>query len=338
MNAIIRQLLARESLSQAQCYTLFSGMEAANRSQQAVILSLLAAKKESVHEILAVRQFLLEHATLDPMLANRMPDNLIDLVGTGGDGVGTFNISTAASLVVASCHVPVAKHGGGRVTGLSGSADVIQALRIPLHHLIDDILDSLHRHGYAYLSAMHFNPLFQTFKPIRSQLDFPTIFNVLGPLTNPLQPKRQVVGVFRRDLVPVVASVLQATGSIHAMVVHAVEGLDELSVSGPTDIAEIGPYGIKEYRLDPRELGFPSYALSDVLGGTSMQNADTIRAIFNGEVKGAKRDIVLLNAAAGLMVADDVSTFSEGIERAADAITSGAARDLLNRIQLGAQK
>lgn len=335
MKSIMRQLMAGESLTEAQSYTLFSELRRATEVQQAVILTLLARKGETLSEIKGARAFLLEQSTMDPAILTACPADVVDLVGTGGDGLGTFNISTAASLVVASCGVYVAKNGGGRVTSLSGSADLMTALGVPLYLTASKIMQSLRQHHYAYICGRYFNKALNTFGPIRQQLGFPTIFNVLGPLMNPLQPKRQVIGVYRPELVPIVAKLLQETGSIHALVVHAQEGLDEFSVSGPNLVAEVQPDAIKEYLVDPQSLGFPSSTLNDVFGDTPEANAVLIESIFAGQIKGAKRDIVLLNAAAGLLVADKVATLDEGVQMARDAITSGRTLQLLNDLQRG---
>ncbi len=335
MKSIMRQLMARESLSEAQCYALFSEFHKVNEIQQAAILTLLAVKGVSFDEIMGARAFLLEQSLIEPSALMACPADIVDLVGTGGDGLGTFNISTAASLVVASCGVYVAKNGGGRVTSLSGSSDLMTALDVPLYLTSSKIVQSLRQHHYAYIRGPYFNKALIAFGPIRQQLGFPTIFNVLGPLLNPLRAKRQVIGVYRRELVPIIAQLLKETGSIHALVVHAEEGLDELSVSGPSYVAEVHSTGIKEYHIDPQSLGFPPSALQEILGDTPEANAEMIQAIFSGQIEGAKKDIVVLNAAAGLLVADKVTTFVEGIEMAREAIRSGRTLHLLNELQQG---
>jgi anthranilate phosphoribosyltransferase len=335
MKIITQQLLARESLTIAQSYALFKALASAQELQQGVILALLAAKGETIDEMMGARTFLLEQAVMEPSAFSACPTDFVDLVGTGGDGVGTFNISTAASIVVASCGVYVAKHGGGRVTSRSGSADVMTGLGIPLYLSSSKLLHSLNQHHYAYICASYFNKAFNVFGSIRSQLGFPTIFNVLGPLVNPLRPKRQVIGVYRRDLVPVVAQLLKETGSVHALVVHALEGLDELSVSGPSIVAEVSPQGIRTYTVTPADLGFASSNLQDVLGGTPEENAILIQQIFLGQIQGPKLDIVLLNAAAGLLVADKVASLEAGIEMARLAISSGRTLALLQALRQG---
>ena len=283
---------------------------------------------------MAAREFIVKQPEFGPFSREDLPSDIIDLVGTGGDGMSTFNISTAASLVVASCGVYVAKHGGGRSTSLSGSADVITELGIQTYQSFSDIIKSLHQHHYAYLRASYFNDFLRSVAPLRKQLGFPTIFNVLGPLVNPLGPARQVIGVYKKDLLPIVAAILKKTGSVHALVVHAEEGLDEFSVSGINHVMEVKGGDITEYTVDPRSLGFPASTLQDVMGGTPEMNAQILQAIFSGELTGAKRDIVLLNAAAGLFVADKVSSLLDGIEMAREGIVSGRTLALLDSLRV----
>ena len=335
MNSIICQLLEKKSLSTSQAYDLLLQLEQNTPEQQATILSLLATKGESIEEILGARAFLIQQSSFDPNLSKQCPPDTIDIVGTGGDGIGTFNISTAASFVIASCGVPVAKHGGRSATSLAGSTDVMAALNIPIYPTSTQVMQSLQDNQYTYIAGPYFNPTLKAFGAIRKQLGFPTLFNILGPLLNPLNLKRQVIGVYRKELVPIVASVLQKTGSIHALVVHAEEGLDEFSVSGLSYVAEVTPTEIREYTVFPEKLGFQPSSLQDVIGGTPDVNASLIQALFLNQLHDAKLDIVLLNAAAGLLVADKVTTLSDGVNLARAAIASGQTMALLRRLQTG---
>lgn len=337
MNFTISQLLDLKSLSKTQSYTLFANLGQASPIEQAVLLTLLAAKGESFQEILGAREFLIEQSSIDLELSKKCPTTTIDLVGTGGDGLGTFNISTAASLVVASCGVFVAKHGGRSATSVSGSTDVMSALNLPIYQTSADVMQCLYENQYTYLCGPYFNPTLALFSPLRKQLGFPTIFNILGPLLNPLRLKRQVIGVYRKDLVPIVAAVLKETGSIHALVVHAHEGLDEFSVSGPTYVAEVSQDEIKEYTVFPNSFGFHPSTLRNVIGDTPDANAAIIQSIFSNQLNDAKLDIVLLNAAAGLLVADKVSSLIDGVDMARDAISSGRTMALLHQLQKGIQ-
>mgnify|MGYP003429547197 FL=1 len=335
MNSIIRQLFDKKPLSASQTYDMLSRLEQTTPVVQATILSLLAAKGESFEEILGARSFLIQQSSFDPNLSKHAPQDTIDIVGTGGDGIGTFNISTAASLVIASCGVPVAKHGGRSSTSLAGSTDVMNALNIPIHSTATEVMQSLHHNQYTYIAGASFNPTLKAFSSLRKQLGFPTLFNILGPLLNPLPLKRQVIGVYRKELVPIVALVLQTLGSIHALVVHAEEGLDEFSISGPNYVAEVTPTEIREYTVFPQKLGFQSSNLQEIMGGTPDANASLIQSIFLNQIHGAKLDIVLLNAAAGLLVADKVTTLLDGVNIARAAIASGQTMALLRRLQTG---
>ncbi len=336
MQSTIRQLLAGQSLSQAQASSVFDAFfESSSPLQQALILALLAAKGESFAEICAMRDYLLAQSTFNQAFLSSCPARLVDLVGTGGSGFARFNISTAASLVVASCGVDVAKHGGRSVTSCSGSADVISALGIPSYLNSKDITQSLREHHYAYICAPHFNPVLKILGKFRKALGFPTIFNIVGPLLNPLRVRRQVIGVYRKDLLTHVAAVLKASGSVRALVVHSAEGLDELSLAGPSYVAELYQGEIKEYRIYPERLGFKSASVQAISGGTPVLNAGIIQDIFSGKITDAKRDIVVLNAAAGLCVADKVSTLNEGVEIAQEAIASGKTQCLVQKLQAG---
>lgn len=324
----IDQLVADLPLTREKSYNLFSQMATYPLSQQALILNTLSQKEETVEMLLGAMDALLEHT-----IFIHYPHEVIDIVGTGGDGLKTFNISTAASLVVASCGVTVAKHGGRRVTSLSGSTDVLAALGIPMPHTADASIALLNKQNYAYLSAPLFNPLLNAFAEVRKQLGVPTLFNTLGPLINPIRPKRQVLGVYRQHLVPTIAQVLKTTGVKHALVVHSKDGLDELSISGPTYIAEVRDGLIREYQITPEAVGLKSAPLQDVIGGNSTENANLIRDLFLGKIQDAKLNIVLLNSAAGLLVGNKVTTLQEGVEMARSAIATGMAANFLHHIQ-----
>jgi anthranilate phosphoribosyltransferase len=337
MQSIIRQLLSGQSLSPAQVASVCDHFSSDNSLQQALILALLAAKRESFTEICAVRDYLFAQSSFNKAYLSHGPIQAVDLVGTGGSGFTRFNISTAASLVVASCGVDVAKHGGRSVTSCSGSADVIEALGIPRYLNSAEIMQSLHEHHYTYICASHFNPVLKALSVFRKTLGFPTILNIVGPLLNPLCVKRQVMGVYRKDLLTRVAAVLKDSGSVRALVVHSAEGLDELSLAGPNHVAELYQGEIKLYRICPNKLGFKSASLQSIAGGNARLNAGIIQGIFSGEITDAKRDIVVLNAAAGLLVADRVSTLNDGIEIAQEAISSGKTQLLVEKLQAGAR-
>lgn len=306
---------------------LFNEFEHATDVQKGALLAIMSTRQESVEELASASKYLLKRSI--KMHSNQ---NCIDIVGTGGDGLKTFNISTAASFVIASCGVKVAKHGGRSVSSISGSADVLEELGIPFYEIEESINQSLNKNNYVYLWAPLFNPFLKALAPLRQELGIPTLLNIVGPLINPMRPRRQVVGVYRADLVLKVAKVLQMLGSTNAMVVHSLEGLDELSVSSPTKIAHLENGNIFEYEITPEQVCLKNYPLKEIQGGDPKENAALIKDIFSNKRKGACLDVVLLNAAAGLIVAGCVSNFEEGIEMAKIAITSGATLNLLNQI------
>lgn len=328
MTMYLEKLIAGKNLTHHESHTLFSQMATYPLLQQAEILSAFAKKGETAEELKGAMDALLEHSILIDY-----PHDVIDIVGTGGDGLKTFNISTAASLVVASCGVTVAKHGGRSVTSLSGSTDVLTALGVPMPQTSEATISLLKTQGYAYLSAPLFNPLLSAFREVRKQLGVPTILNTLGPLINPIRPKRQVLGVYRQQLVPTIAEVLKASGLHDALVVHAEDGLDEFSISAPTHVAELRHGLITDYQITPEEVGLKSASLKDIVGGNSVENANMIRDLFSGKINDAKLDIVLLNSAAGLLVANQVATLKEGVELARAVIGSGRTAALLHRLQ-----
>ncbi len=327
MERYIETLLKGNSLSREESYSLQAGLQDAPREQQAAILALLRVKGETVDELLGAQDFLLKHA---PQV--ECPFDAIDMVGTGGDKSGTFNISTASSLIVASCGVWVAKHGGRSSTSQSGSMDVVECLGLRPMDTLEAVKASLHSHRYAYLSAPLFNQALKSFGPLRKALGFPTLFNIVGPLVNPLQLKRQVIGVYCKDLIKKVSEVLKINGSCHALVVHSEDGLDELSISAPTHMAELKDGKIEEYVVDPSEVGLPFASLHEVKGGAPRENAKIIRRILSGDIQGPPFDILVLNSAAGLLVADKVKNLREGVKLARDAIVSGKAQALLNKL------
>lgn len=328
MKLFMQKILNKQPFSKQESYTLFQKFYISPVEQQAGILALLQANKYTADLLLGARQYLFEQTTkINP------PYELIDIVGTGGDNIGTFNISTAASLIVASCGVNVAKHGGRSVTSQSGSADVLEKLKIPTPTNEKDIQNYLAEHHFVYLSAALFNPLLQQFKQLRKNLSIPSIFNLLGPLLNPLSVKRAVIGVYDHSLIKPMVETLQQLGFIHALVIHSFDGLDEFSISAPTHVAELKNNHIKYYTVKPQDLGFEQTSLDAVLGGSASENAKTIMNILSNNLKGPKLDIVLLNAAAGLLVANKAPDLISGIQIAKLAIETYQTKKLLEKLQ-----
>jgi anthranilate phosphoribosyltransferase len=261
-------------------------------------------------------------ARLPVIRTRRSP--LLDTCGTGGDNAGTFNISTTVAIVTASCGVAVAKHGNRAVSSRTGSADVLESLGVPIDLTPEKAGRSLDLVGLTFLFAPNYHTAMRHANAARREIGVRTVFNVLGPLTNPAGAKRQLLGVFTDSLVRPVVEVLQRLGSEQAWVVHGRDGMDELTVFGKSHVAELRDGVIEEFEVDPAALGLAHTDRGQVSGGDAAANAERIRAVLQGE-KGAARDIVLLNSGAALVVAGVAADLSAGVRRAAEAIDSGAA-------------
>ena len=290
------------------------------------LLMALRMRTETVDELSGFAQAMRERVV--PVSA---PEGAIDTCGTGGDGSRTFNISTAAALVVAAAGVPVAKHGNRAVTSSSGSADVLEALGIPIDHQPADAADALATDGFAFLFAPNYHPAMRHAGPVRRELGVPTAFNLLGPMTNPAGVRRQVIGVADPTAASRVAQVLLRLGVERAFVVHG-DGLDELPLDGSGVAYDVSPLGVRRRRVTSASLGLAAAPSSELAGGDAAGNAAMIEAVLNGQV-GPRRDVVLLNAAAALIVAGRARTLRDGIRSAAQTIDSGRARSLLGRLR-----
>jgi anthranilate phosphoribosyltransferase len=256
------------------------------------------------------------------------PDNAIDVCGTGGDGQHSLNISTAVAIVVAACGVPVAKHGNRAASSKAGGADTLEALGLDLAQASERAEETLDEIGIAFLFAQAHHPVLARVGPIRRELGRRTIFNLLGPLANPAGVTRQLTGVANPDLLPVYREAMELLGMERAMIVSGEEGLDELSIAGPTRVETIGIDGVDRL-VEPDDAGLPVHALADIRGGDAPFNAAALRRLLDGE-GGAYRDAVLLNAAGALIVAGEAASWSEGAEEAAEAIDKGLAKTLLD--------
>jgi anthranilate phosphoribosyltransferase len=257
-------------------------------------------------------------------------DELVDTCGTGGDGQGTFNISTAAALVAAAAGVKVAKHGNRGITSKCGSADVLEALGVPVELSPERAVECLRQTGFMFLYAPSLHPAMKRVKPLRRALGFRTIFNLAGPLANPAGAKAQVVGVFAG--VGLVADSLARLGVRHAFVVHGRDGLDELTLNGVSEVAEVREHTVRNFILEAGDAGLQQAPLSALQGFDAGGNASLIEQILQGET-GPRRDVVLLNAAAALVIAGRALDFAGGVRCAADAIDSGAGLQLLARLR-----
>ncbi len=290
----------------------------------AALLTALRSKGETPDEIAGFADALRSRAL--PVRV-RAPV-FVDLCGTGGDGQGTFNISTAASFVVAGCGVPVAKHGNRAVSSRAGSADVLQALGAQIDLPAIAVERCLAESGIGFLFAPSFNPAFRAVAAVRRELGVRTVFNLLGPLVSPARPRHQVVGVFAPGIVRVVAGALSRLGVVRGLVVHG-DGIDEIAVSGATVACSIEDGKLREFTFTPADLGLATHDRGALAGGDAEHNARLLRAVLGGE-RGAHRDAVVATAAAGLFVAGAAESLREGARRAEDCLDRGAAQHRLD--------
>lgn len=290
-------------------------------------LVALRLKGETADEIAGAAEAMRGHVVA---VSPRRRD-LVDTAGTGGDGGNTFNISTAAALVAAAAGAGVAKHGNRSVSSLSGSADVLEELGFQLDLTPERIAESIDGLGFGFMFAPSHHPAMRHAAPVRTELAARTVFNVLGPLTNPAGARAQVVGVYAPELVPVIADVLARLGARRAYVVHGAGGIDELSPAGPNLVYEVADGDVRRRELDPLDLGIPRCAPGDLAGGTPAENARRIREVLAG-ADGGPRSAVLLNAAGAIAASGHATDLREGLEAAREALDSGAAADRLERL------
>jgi anthranilate phosphoribosyltransferase len=298
----------------------------------AAFLTVLAKRMPTVGEIVGgVRTMRAE------MRKIKAPANAIDLCGTGGDGHNTFNISTATGFVVAACGVPVAKHGNRSASSRSGTADVLEILGVKIDMEPHAAEMCLAETNFCFLFAPHYHTAMKYVAPVRKQLGFRTIFNLLGPLSNPAQVKRQLIGVFSADWIETLAHVLKELGSEKAWLVHGADGLDELTTTAATHVASLRDGIVERFDVTPEDIAIRRVPLAALKGGDAKDNAASLLRLLDGE-HGAFRDIVLLNAAAALVVADKVNDLKAGALMAAEAIDSGRAKAVLSGVVTLSQK
>jgi anthranilate phosphoribosyltransferase len=299
----------------------------ATDAQIASFLTALRIKGETVEEITGAAKVMREKVT-----SIRSPEMTVDTCGTGGDMAHTFNISTTTALIVAACGVPVAKHGNRSVSSSCGSADVLEALGIKIDLEPQKVEKCLETTGFGFMFAPLFHPAMKYAIGPRKEMGIRTVFNILGPLTNPAGAQRQVMGVFSDELTEPLAHVLSNLGVKHAFVVHGEDGLDEMTNTDKTKVSEVKGGTIITYFIEPENLGFEKARKDDLAGGNAGDNAGITMSILNGE-KGPKRDIVLMNAAAALVAGDKAADFTEGVALATNAINSGAALKKLEEVK-----
>jgi anthranilate phosphoribosyltransferase len=304
--------------------TMMSGV--ASPVQMAAFLMALRVRGETIPEITGASRLMRAR-----MLPVEAPPDAVDIVGTGGDGHNTFNVSTCAAIVAAGAGVPIAKHGNRAVSSLSGASDVLAALGVKIDLQPVAITRSIAKSGVGFMWAPIHHPAMKAWAPARAELGVRTILNLLGPLANPAGVKRQVVGVFNAAWTEPIAEALSNLGSEHAWVVHGSDGLDEITTTGPTRVTELKDGKVHTFEVRPSDAGLPPATLEDLKGGDATVNAAAIRELLGGE-QSAFRDIVVLNAGAALLVGGKAATLREGAERAARAIDDGSAARALDQL------
>ena len=325
MSDVLRPLIgiaASRPLSRAEAETAFSALfnGEGTPAQMGGFLMALRTRGETVDEYAAAASVMRAKCN-----AVRAPLGGMDIVGTGGDAKGTLNISTATAFVVAGCGVPVAKHGNRNLSSKSGASDALTELGLNVMVGPEVVEKCLAEAGIGFMMAPMHHPATRHVMPVRMELGTRTIFNILGPLTNPAGVKRQLTGAFSPDLIRPMAETLLALGSEKAWLVHGGDGTDEISIAAPTAVAALENGEIREFTLHPEDAGLPVHPFEAIMGGTPAENATAFRALLDG-TSSAYRDAVLLNSAAALMVADKVATLKEGVEHARASIDSGAAK------------
>jgi len=290
----------------------------------AALLTAMRVRGESVAEIVGFARAMRRFAA-----RVEAPDDVVDTCGTGGDAKGTINVSTAAAFVARGAGVTIAKHGNRAATSQAGSADVLEALGAEIELGPKAVSRCIAEAGIGFMFARTHHPAMRFVAPVRAELPFRTIFNLLGPLTNPAGAKRQLIGVFAAEYVRPVAEALRELGAEKALVVHGADGLDEISSGAKTTVAEVSLNEIREYEIRPEDLGLPSHPPDAILGGDAHLNARILRDVLSGIERGAPRDVTLINAAAAILVSGKASTLEEGLRTARSSIDEGAAHEAL---------
>lgn len=325
LKPFIAKAAGGQSMTEHEAASAFEVMMSgkAPPSQIASLLTALAIRGETVEEITGAARIMRSKA-----LSVQAPEGAIDTCGTGGSGSGKYNVSTAVAIVVAACGVPVAKHGNRKASSKSGTADVLEALDVKLDITPAIVERALQQAGIGFLFAQNHHSAMKHVAPVRGDLGIRTIFNLLGPLSNPAGAKRQLLGVFSSDWLEPMAETLKALGSERAWIVHGSDGLDELTVTGTSQVAELNDGSVSSFEVTPEEAGLGRYEPDELKGGEPAENAKALSNLLDGD-PGAYRDIVLLNAAAALIVAGKDSDLKAGAKTAAKAIDEGTAKETL---------
>lgn len=351
LKSFIRKLVDRQDLTEGEMVDAMESIMGgeATHAQMASFLTALRMKGETVDEITGAARVMREHATpirprrrpaasgSDPVVSidrdeiNVEEETIVDTCGTGGSGTNTFNISTTTAFVLAGAGIRVAKHGNRAVSSRCGSADVLEALGVSVDVTPEVVEECLAEIGIGFLYAPLLHSAMKHVAPVRREMGIRTVFNLLGPLSNPARASCQVLGVYRKELTGVLANVLGRLGSRRAFVVHGSDGLDEITITGPTYVAELQDGAVREYTLRPEDFGLASAPAEAIRGGDAVENARIVGAVLGGE-KGPRRDVVLLNAGAALVVAGAAPDLAAGIQLAADSLDSGQALEKLRQL------
>ena len=328
--ASLRAIVAGVDLRAAESEALFARIMDGDvpPSMVGALLAALATKGETSAEIAGAARVMRARVTRVPTI--REP--LVDTCGTGGDHSGSFNVSTGAALVVAAAGVPVAKHGNRAASSRCGSADVLEALGVAIDLDPASVGRSIDELGIGFLYAPRFHPAMRHAAQARREIGIRTIFNLLGPLTNPAGARRQLIGVPAADAVGRIAGVLRELGAEAAVVVHGMEGLDEISVCGPTRIAYVDGGELEESVIEPADLGLPTFEIHEMAGGDAAENAAILRGVLEGRGSNAQRAVVAANAGAGIWIGGGAVTLRAGVDQARETIASGRAAELLDRL------
>jgi len=312
-------------------FMLLFNHEMNDKEMREFLLSVKLDESTNVETIAAAAEVMRSHAIPLP-ISDDLRSKVIDIVGTGGDKIGSFNISSTVSLLVASCGSMVAKHGSRSVTSKSGSADMFEKLGIRLDLSIENSARLLEECGFTFMFAQNHHPAMKFIMPIRKTIPDKTIFNILGPLTNPAGTKKSLLGVFNKSFVPKIAEALRINGATSTIVVSSLEGMDEISISDISYASRLEGGAVHEFIIDPQEYGIKKAPLSAIIGGDGAENAQILHNIFEGRSSDAQRDIVLINAAAALIVDGLARDMQDGLEMAREAIKSAKAKEKLKQI------
>lgn len=339
----IAKVVERENLTEPEMIEVMDQIMSgeATPAQTAAFITALRMKGETVEEVTGAARVMRDRAThirvdrnildLDREDINLDLETILDTCGTGGSGTNTFNVSTTVAFVISACGVKVAKHGNRSVSSTCGSADVLEALGVNLDVTPETVERCIGDIGIGFLFAPALHGAMKNAIGPRREIGIRTIFNILGPLTNPAGAQCQVLGVYREELTEKLAQVLRKLGCKRGFVVHGLDGMDEITLTTETRIAEVTPAGVNSRLFSPEELGLPRCSMAELRGGDAAANAAIVRGVLSGE-KGPKRDIVLLNAAFGLVAAGKADDPAEGMRMAADAIDSGLAMEQLEKL------